>query len=205
MIRALITRKIGMTSTIAPDGTVRAVTILSAAPNIITQIKTIDTDGYSAVQIGAGEVKKLSKPQAGHLKGSKSQAKVLKEFRVSETADPDLAVGGQINLEAFAVGDKVDVTGTSKGKGWAGTIKRHKFKRGRKTHGGRSYREVGSIGSMYPQKIFKGKRMAGRMGSDKVTVKRLPIAIIDNELQVIGVFGAVPGPRRGLVLIKGAK
>ncbi len=108
------------------------------------------------------------------------------------------------SAEVFSVGDIVKVTGTSKGKGWAGTIKRHNFHRGRKTHGGGSYRRPGSIGSMYPQKIFKGKKMAGQMGHEQVSVKNLKIALVDTELNVIGVKGAVPGPRKGIVLIQGA-
>jgi large subunit ribosomal protein L3 len=141
---------------------------------------------------------------AGHLAKSKATPKIIREFRITEPSE-DLAVGKELTAEVFSVGDQVDVTGTSKGKGWAGTIKRHNFKRGRKTHGGRSYRRVGSIGSMYPQKIFKGKRMAGQMGDEQVTVKRLKVAIVDVTNNVIGVYGAVPGPKKGIVLIKEAK
>ncbi len=110
----------------------------------------------------------------------------------------------KIGADAFVVGDVVHVTGTSKGKGFAGTIKRHNFKRGRKTHGGQSYRRPGSIGSMYPQKIFKGKKMAGQMGNEQVTVKNLQVALVDTEHNVIGLVGAVPGPRKGIVILKGA-
>jgi large subunit ribosomal protein L3 len=125
------------------------------------------------------------------------------EIRVDELPE-ELKVGEKISADLFSEGDIVSATGTSKGKGFAGTIKRHNFHRGRKTHGGRSYRRPGSIGSMYPQKIFKGKRMAGQMGAEKVTVKNLKIALVDNEHSVIGVFGAVPGPRKSLVILKGA-
>ncbi len=193
-----------MTSSISDDGTMAAVTLLSATPCVITQIKTDEVDGYKAVQVGFEEDKNPSKPLAGHLKSSKATPKVIREFRVSEE-EQDLAVGNQLTAEVFSIGDSVDVTGTSKGKGWAGTIKRHNFHRGRKTHGGRSYRRVGSIGSMYPQKIFKGKKMAGQLGDEQVTVKRLKVAYIDAEQGVIGVFGAVPGPKKGIVLIKEAK
>lgn len=205
-MKALITQKVGMTSTIAEDGTVAAITLLSASPNIVTQIKTEATDGYLAVQLGAVETKakNVSKPQAGHLKAAGAITKIIREFRTEEVAE-DLKVGEKINLEVFSIGDKVDATGVSKGKGWAGTIKRHNFHRGRKTHGGRSYRRPGSIGSMYPQKIFKGKKMAGHMGDERVTVKNLKIALIDSTNNVIGVTGAVPGPRQGIVLIKGVK
>jgi large subunit ribosomal protein L3 len=205
-MKALITRKVGMTSTIAPDGTVAAVTLLSASPNVVTQVKTPETDGYMAVQVGFEQTKKqnVAKPQLGHLKNLDIMPKIMREFRVSE-APEDLKVGTEINLEVFSVGDKVDATGTSKGKGWAGTIRRHNFHRGRKTHGGRSYRRVGSIGSMYPQKIFKGKRMAGHLGDEQVTVKNLTVALVDTEHNVIGVVGAVPGPRKGVVILKETK
>lgn len=205
-MKALITRKIGMTSTIAGDGVVQAVTLLSADPNVITQIKDDEKDGYRAIQVGFGQSTeaRTNKAQRGHFKVVGMLPKIIREFRVPEITE-DLKVGEKINAEVFSVGDEVDVTGTSKGKGWAGTIKRHNFHRGRKTHGGRSYRRPGSIGSMYPQKIFKGKKMAGQMGHEQVTVKKLKIALVDTENNVIGVTGAVPGPRKGIVLIKEAK
>ncbi len=205
-MKALITKKVGMTSTIGEDGTVAAITLLSASPNIITQIKTDSTDGYNSVQLGAHETKaeNISKSVAGHLKSAGVITKTIREFKTAVVAE-DLKVGEKINLEVFSIGDKVDATGVSKGKGWAGTIKRHNFHRGRKTHGGRSYRRVGSIGSMYPQKIFKGKKMAGHMGDERVTIKNLKIALVDPTHNVIGVTGAVPGPRHGIVLIKEVK
>jgi large subunit ribosomal protein L3 len=206
-MKALITRKLGMTSTIAEDGTVTAVTLLSASPCVITQIKDVDTDGYKAVQVGFEETKRVNKPQENHFKDSKSTPKVVREFR-TEAIDltDELAVGSNLTAEVFSIGDVVDVVGTSKGKGFAGTIKRHNFHRQRKTHGGKgNTRQPGSIGSMYPQKIFKGKKMAGRMGSDRVTVKNLKIAIVDAERGLIAVTGAVPGPRKSIVLVKGVK
>jgi large subunit ribosomal protein L3 len=207
-MKALVTRKLGMTSTIAEDGTVQAVTLLSASPGVITQVKTDESEGYTAVQVGFEEAKKqnVNKAQAGHFKkaGIEIMPKIVREFRVDELTE-DLKVGEKLNPEVFSVGDVVDATGTSKGKGWAGTIKRHNFHRGRKTHGGRSYRRPGSIGSMYPQKIFKGKKMAGQMGDEQVTVQNLKVALVDIELGVIGVTGAVPGPRKGIVVIKEAK
>jgi large subunit ribosomal protein L3 len=204
-MKALITRKVGMTSTIADDGVVTAVTLLSASPCVITQVKTLDTDGYTAVQIGAEEAREklVNKPQQGHFKAAGMLPKIIREFRVDEITE-DLKVGETISPEVFSVGDTVAVTGTSKGKGWAGTIKRHNFHRQRKTHGGKgNTRKVGSIGSMYPQHIFKGKKMAGQMGHEQVTVKNLKIALVDTELGVIGVTGAVPGPRKGIVVIRG--
>ena len=205
-MKALITRKVGMTSTIADDGTVQAITLLSTSPCVITQVKTDDTDGYKAVQVGFEEAKEqnVAKAQQGHFKAAGTMPKIIREFRVDEITE-DLKVGETINPEVFSVGDEIDVTGTSKGKGWAGTIKRHNFHRGRKTHGGRSYRRPGSIGSMYPQRIFKGKKMAGQIGHEQVTVKNLKVALVDTENGVIGVTGAVPGPRKGIVIIKEAK
>lgn len=204
-MKALITRKVGMTSTIADDGVVTAVTLLSASPCVITQVKTSETDGYTSVQIGAEEAREslVNKAQQGHFKAAGILPKVIREIRVDEITE-DLKVGEKINPEVFSVGDVINVTATSKGKGWAGTIKRHNFHRQRKTHGGKgNTRKPGSIGSMYPQHIFKGKKMAGQMGHDQVTVKNLKIALIDTELGVIGVTGAVPGPRKGIVVIRG--
>ncbi len=203
-MKALLTRKVGMTSTIDGDGVVAAVTLLSAAPNVVTQLKNDETDGYNAVQLGEGITKKPAKPQLGHLKASGVNAKVMREIRVQ--AATELKVGDKINADLFSVGDIIDVTSTSKGKGWAGTIKRWNFHRQRATHGGKgNTRKVGSIGSMYPQRIFKGKKMAGQMGGERVTVQNLKVALVDMELHVIGVYGAVPGPRKGLVIIKEAK
>jgi large subunit ribosomal protein L3 len=203
-MKAIIARKVGMTSTIAEDGVVQAVTLLSASPCVITQVKTVDIDGYTSVQLGAEETKKLAKPQLGHVKASGETPKIMREFRVDEITE-DLKVGEKISADVFIVGDTVDATGTSKGKGWAGTIKRHNFHRGRKTHGGGSYRRPGSIGSMYPQHIFKGKKMAGHMGHEQVTVRNLKIALVDMEHNVIGVTGAVPGPRKGIIILKETK
>ena len=200
-MKALITRKIGMASILDDKGAVTAVTLLSLKPNFITQIKTAEKDGYDALQVGFEEDKKPAKPQAGHFKLSKKSAKLTREFRVGEPVE--ISVGDELNSDNFEVGDVVDVTATNKGKGFAGTIKRHNFHRGRKTHGGRSYRRPGSIGSMYPQRIFPGKKMAGHMGNQRTTTKNLRIAIVDKEVGVIGVKGSVPGPKKGLVLITG--
>ena len=194
-----------MTSTIAEDGAVQAITLLSASPCVITQVKTDETDGYTAVQVGFEDAKeaKTSKAQTGHNKASGKMPKIIREFRVDEITE-DLKVGEQITPEVFSVGDVVHVTGTSKGKGWAGTIRRHNFHRQRKTHGGKgNTRKVGSIGSMYPQHILKGKKMAGHLGHDQVTVRNLKVALVDADKGYIGVVGAVPGPRKGIVIIKG--
>lgn len=204
-MKALITRKVGMTSLISDDGIVTPVTLLSASPCVVTQVKTTDIDGYQAVQLGTETAKHPAKPQVGHTSTAKiAPAKIVREVRVDEI-DTDMGVGTIVMADVFSVGDEVQVTGTSKGKGFAGTIKRHNFKLGRKTHGGRNYRRPGSIGSMYPQRIFKGKRMAGRMGAEQVTVTGLHIALVDAEKNLIAVTGAVPGPRHSIVVLKGAK
>lgn len=203
-MKALITRKVGMTSIINEDGVTQAITLLSASPCTITRIKSHGSDGYNAIQLGF-ETAKLGKAQTGQFKPANTQPKVVKEFRVEEI-DESLKVGEVISADVFNIGDVVDVVGTSKGKGWAGTIKRHNFHRQRKTHGGKgNTRKVGSIGSMYPQKIFKGKKMAGQMGAEQVTVKNLKVALVDTELNVIGVVGAVPGPKKSIVIIREKK
>jgi large subunit ribosomal protein L3 len=203
-MKSLITRKLGMTTTISEDGLVQAVTLLSVEDNVVVHHKTTDKDGYTAVQIGTGTTKKISKSLAGHVKAANIMPKLLREFRITEIPE-ELNIGATINADVFSIGDVVDVTGTTKGKGWAGTIRRHNFHRGRKTHGGRSYRRPGSIGSMYPQHIFKGTRMAGHLGHDQVTTKNLKVALIDTDRKVIGVIGAVPGPRKSVVLVKEVK
>ncbi len=203
-MKALITRKVGMTSAINEDGVVEAITLLSVGEHAVVAHKTDDKDGYTAVQVGAETAKKLSKSVAGHVKAAKVMPKIIREFRVHEISEED-SVGTKIGADVFSVGDTVHVTGLTKGKGWAGTIRRHNFHRGRKTHGGRSYRRPGSIGSMYPQHIFKGTRMAGQLGHDQVTIRNLKVALVDTELGVIGISGAVPGPRKGIIVVKEAK
>lgn len=205
-MKALIARKIGMTSTISEDGVVAAVTLLSVASNVVTQVKTDETDGYTAVQVGSEPKTKLGKSAAGHFKAAKIMPSLVREFRIYDENAEELNVGSTIAADVFSVGDVVDVVGTSKGKGFAGTIKRHNFHRQRKTHGGKgNTRKPGSIGSMYPQHILKGKKMAGQYGHVRVTTKNLKIAIVDPEQGIIGVTGAVPGPRKSVVLVKGAK
>lgn len=207
-MKALITRKLGMTSIIAEDGVVEAVTILSVAEHTVLSHKTTDKDGYVAVQVGAEVAKKLSKPVAGHVKALKVMPKIIREFRMKndETIGEEHSVGAKLAADVFSVGDIVDVTGISKGKGWAGTIKRHNFHRQRKTHGGKgNTRQPGSIGSMYPQHIFKGSRMAGQMGHEQVTARNLVVTLVDTERKVIGVKGAVPGPNKSIIIVKGVK
>ena len=202
-MKALLGTKIGMTQIISEDGVAVPVTLIQAGPMTVTQVKTVETDGYTAVQVAYGEGKNLSKAVAGHLKEAKVTPKFIREFRVDELP-ADLKVGDTINVSSFSLGDMVDATGTSKGKGFAGTVKRHNFTTSAKSHGGNGVvRRVGSIGSMYPQKVFKGKKMPGRMGADRVTVKNLVVAYIDVENNLIGLKGAVPGPKKGLVSIGG--
>ena len=204
-MQVILGTKIGMTQIIGEDGVVTPVTILQAGPCTVTQIKTVETDGYNAVQVGYGQGKNLSKSVTGHVKkaGENTNPKVLKEFRI-ETIPEDMKPGDQLTVESFNIGDKVAVTGTSKGKGYAGTVKRWNFNESRNTHGFKgNIRRVGSIGSMYPQKVFKGKKMPGRMGHDQVTVKNLVVAYIDKENNLIGLKGAVPGPRKGIVTVEG--
>ncbi|NCO10537.1 50S ribosomal protein L3 [Candidatus Saccharibacteria bacterium] len=202
-MKALLGTKIGMTQLISEDGKAVPVTLIKAGPVTVTQVKTIDTDGYNAVQVGFELGKNLSKAVAGHVKESETTPKFMREFRVEELP-ADMTIGSTIDVTAFEIGDIVDATGTSKGKGFAGTIKRHNFTRQRKSHGGKgNTRKPGSIGSMYPQKIFKGKRMAGRMGHEQVTVQNLVVSYIDAEKNLIGLRGAVPGPKKGLIVIGG--
>ena len=192
-MKTLLGTKVGMTQILGEDGVAIPVTLIKAGPVTVTQVKTVENDGYTAVQVGYGEGKNLSNAVSGHVKKSGVTPKIIREVRMDELGDQK-------------VGDSVDVTGTSKGKGFAGTIKRHNFNRQRKSHGGKgNTRRVGSIGSMYPQKIFKGKRMPGHMGAEQVTVKNLKVAYISADDNLIGVKGAVPGPKKGLIVLGGAK
>jgi len=203
-MKALIGTKIGMTQILGEDGRVTPVTLIQAGPCTVTQVKTVQKDGYSAVQIGFGSGKNLSNAVAGHVKTANVTPKVIREIRDVEFDVESTQVGSSFDVTVFEVGDKVKVTGTSKGKGFAGTVKRHNFNTSKRTHGGNgNVRKPGSIGSMYPQKVFKGKRMAGQMGGDQVTIKNLLVALVDPELNVIGVKGAIPGPRKSTVIIGG--
>ncbi len=202
-MKALLGTKIGMTQIISESGVAIPVTLIQAGPVTVTQVKTVETDGYTAVQMAYGEGKNLSKAVVGHTKSAKVTPKHIREIRVTDLPE-GLSVGSTFDVTTFALGDIVDATGTSKGKGFAGTVKRHNFKTSKATHGGNgNVRKPGSIGSMYPQKVFKGKRMAGRMGHDRVTVKNLVVAYVDLENNLIGLRGAVPGPKKGLIIIGG--
>ena len=201
-MKALLGTKIGMTQIIGEDGVATPVTLIQAGPVAVTQVKSVETDGYNAVQVAYGAGKNLSKAVAGHVKPAGVTPKYVREFRVDNL--DEIKVGDTWDVTEFELGDVIDATGISKGKGFAGTIKRHNFHRQGKSHGGKgNTRKVGSIGSMYPQKIFKGKTMAGHMGNEQVTVRNLTVAYVDATDGVIGLKGAVPGPRKGLVRITG--
>lgn len=202
-MKFIIAKKMDMTQRFREDGTVVPVTLLKAEPCTVTQVKTEDKDGYSAVQLGAGEAraKLLSKPVQGHLKACGKNCRTLKEFRVEGT---EHKVGDQIDISQFAPGEYVHITGTSKGRGFQGVVKRHGFKGGDASHGNKDQlRMPGSIGAVGPAHVFKGTRMAGRMGGDKVTVKNLEIVDIDAKAGVMAVKGAVPGSRGSVVIVAG--
>lgn len=200
-MKALLAKKIGMTQIFDEAGVMTPVTVLEAGPCVITQLKNSERDGYNGVQIGFGEAKHQPKPQAGHLAAAKANSRHLAEYRLDDTAD--MSVGDELKADVFAVGDSIQVTAISKGKGFAGTIKRHNFHRGPKTHGSHNYRAPGSIGAGYPQHVFKGQKMAGQMGNKQVTVKNLKIMEVDVANNVLVVRGAVPGPKKSLVMVKG--
>ena len=206
-MKGILGKKVGMTQIFDENGIVVPVTIIEAGPCFVTQRKTQDKDGYNAIQLGFHEVKetKVNKPIAGHLKKSGAPAiKYMREFRVSNPDDYE--EGQKIDVSVFSVGDKVDVVGTSKGKGFAGVVKRHHFKGGPKTHGQSDrWRAPGSVGAgSTPGRVFKGTRMAGRMGNQRVTVQNVRIALVDPDKNLLGIKGAVPGGKNGLVIISEA-
>ncbi len=200
-MKALIGRKLGMTQVIQDDGIVVPVTLVQAGPCPVVSVRDQEQDGYSAVQLGFEEAKSPSKAEAGHAKKMKATPKVIREFRFE--TDEATEIGSSFDVTEFEVGDVVTVSGTSKGKGFAGTIKRHNFSRGPVSHGSRNVRKPGSIGSMYPQKVYKGRKMPGQMGAAKVSTKNQTVALVDKTNHVIGIRGAVPGPRKAIVTITG--
>jgi len=205
MVKAIIGKKAGMTQIFDENGKVVPVTVIEAGPCVVIQKKTVEKDGYDAVQIGFEDIKerKLTKPELGHLKKAEVPAKKhLKEFRLDDTSA--LNVGDELKADVFAPGDKIDVTGTSKGKGYAGVVKRHGAGRTPTSHGGGPvHRHAGSMGSgTDPSRIFKGKMGAGQMGAEQVTVQNLDVVKVDPELNMIAVRGAIPGPRGGIVYLK---
>lgn len=207
MFKGLIGKKLGMTQVFDEVGAAIPVTIIEAGPCFVTQIRTVKNDGYNAIQLGYKEVedKKLTRGELGHLQKKKLPSlRYLREFRTKEN---DVKVGEKIDVTRFEVGSRVDVVGTSKGKGFAGTVKRHAFKGGPVTHGQSDrLRAPGSIGSTStPGRVFKGKQMAGRMGNERVTSQNLKVIMIDAEKNLMGVNGSVPGAKGSLVMIKEAR
>ena len=205
MVKAIIGKKAGMTQIFDEKGRVVPVTVIEAGPCVVTQKKEPEKDGYSAIQMGFDETdaKRLTKPEVGHLK--KAGSKILRHLREFKLDDCDaLSVGDTIYADTFAEGDRVDVTGTSKGKGFAGVIKRHGAHRTPTSHGGGPvHRHAGSMGSgTDPSRIFKGKIGAGHMGSEQVTVQNLEVVKVDKDLNLIAVRGAVPGPKGSVVFLK---
>ena len=198
-------KKLGMTQIFTEEGIVVPVTVVEAGPNVVTQVKTVEKDGYNAIQVGFEDAKEksLNKPQKGHLAAANVLKKHLKEFRVD--AVEEFTVGQEIKADLFAAGEKIDVTGTSKGKGFQGPIKRHGQSRGPESHGSRYHRRPGSMGACsFPGRVFKNKKLAGHMGSVKVTVQNLEVVRVDADKNLILVKGAIPGPKGSMVTIKEA-
>lgn len=198
-MKVLLGRKLGMSQIFSEEGTATPVTLVQAGPCTVVGLRTPETDGYAAVQLGFETGKKPKKPQQGQFKDLDSIPRYVREIR----GEYDVSVGEGIAADRFEVGDTVTVTGTSKGHGFTGTIKRYNFSRGPETHGSRNQRRVGSIGGMYPQKVFKGKKMPGRSGNDTVTQKNQSIQAVDTENNVLAIKGAAPGTRGSLVILKG--
>ena len=205
MKKAILGTKLGMTQLFDENGKIIPVTVVEAGPCVVVQKKTTDNDGYNAVQVGFMDKKEkhTNKPEEGHFKKAGVSAKrFLKEFKLENAAE--MNVGDEIKVDAFAAGDKIDVTGTSKGHGYAGAIKRHGFSRLKETHGtGPVHRHAGSMGACSsPSRVFKGKKLPGHMGVDTVTVQNLDVVSVDVEKNLLLVRGAVPGPKGGLLIVK---
>ena len=204
-MKGILGKKLGMTQIFTEEGIVVPVTVVEAGPNVVTQVKTVEKDGYNAIQVGFEDAKEksLNKPQKGHLAAANVLKKHLKEFRVD--AVEEFTVGQEIKADLFAAGEKIDVTGTSKGKGFQGPIKRHGQSRGPESHGSSYHRRPGSMGACsFPGRVFKNKKLAGHMGSVKVTVQNLEVVRVDADKNLILVKGAIPGPKGSMVTIKEA-
>jgi large subunit ribosomal protein L3 len=206
MVNGIIGKKLGMTQIFAPDGTVTPVTVIKAGPCVVVQRKTVTSDGYEAVQLGLVEEKapkNVNKPMKGHFqKAGIPPTRVLREFRLNG-AEEGTNVGDKVLVDQFKENDTVDIIGTSKGRGFAGFVKRHGFGGGRDTHGSMFHRAPGSIGaSAYPSRVIKGTRMAGHMGVQRVTIKNLKVVSINKDENLLLIKGAVPGPTGGYLLIK---
>ena len=204
MKKAILTKKVGMTQIFNEDGVLTPVTVLQAGPCVVTQVKTVENDGYSAVQVGYEDIREklVNKPKKGHFaKAGVAAKRFVKEFRFEDAESYTL--GQEIKVDVFTAGDKIDATAKSKGKGFQGAIKRHGQSRGPMAHGSKYHRHAGSNGACSdPSKVFKGKRMPGHMGHVKVTVQNLEVVRVDAENNLLLVKGAVPGPKKSLVTIK---
>jgi large subunit ribosomal protein L3 len=209
MTKGLVGRKCGMTRVFTEDGASIPVTVIEAQPNRITQVKTVENDGYRALQVSAGQRKAshVSKPQAGHFAQAKVEAgDLIAEFRLEDTDEADYETGNEIKVDLFEEGQKVDVIGTSIGKGYAGTVKRHNFRTQDATHGNSlAHRAPGSIGqNQTPGRVFKGKKMSGQMGNARSTVQNLEVVRVDAERNLLLIKGAVPGHKGGRVIVRPA-
>lgn len=204
MKKGILGKKLGMTQIFDESGKIIPVTVVEVSSNVVVQKKTVETDGYNAIQVGYGEIREklVNKPAKGHLqKANAGLKRHIKEFRLDDISA--YQVGDEIKADIFNVGDKVDVTGRSKGKGFMGVIRRWHSTRGPETHGSKFHRAVGSMGaSSFPSRTFKNKKMPGHMGAVKKTVQNLVVARVDLEKNVILIKGAIPGPKKGLVIIK---
>ena len=204
MKKAILATKVGMTQIFGEDGVLTPVTVLQAGPCAVTQVKTVETDGYNAVQVGFGDIRDVlvNKPRAGHFKkAGVANKRYLREFKFENAAD--YTVGQEIKVDIFSAGDKIDATGTTKGKGFQGAIKRHGLSRGPMGHGSKYHRHAGSNGpATTPGRVFKGKHMPGHMGHVKATIQNLEVVRIDVDNNIILVKGAVPGPKKALVMLK---
>jgi len=204
MIQGLVGKKLGMSQIFDDTGLAHPVTVLEVGPCVVTQVKTPERDGYSAIQLGFGLDKRLNQPEQGHRKASGFLSRTLREVKADDSSAFD--IGQVLKADVFAAGELVDVTGTSKGRGFQGGVKRHGFRGGPRTHGQSDrLRAPGSIGSSAtPGRVFKGMRMAGRMGNDRVTVQNLKVLRVDPERNLLLVEGSVPGPNEGLVIVRRA-
>lgn len=204
MKKAILATKVGMTQIFNEDGKLIPVTVLQAGPCAVTQVKTVENDGYNAVQVGFGDIREVlvNKPRKGHFaKAGVANKRFLKEFKFENATD--YTVGQEIKVDIFSVGDKIDATGTSKGKGFQGAIKRHGLSRGPMGHGSKYHRHAGSNGAATtPGRVFKGKHMPGQMGNVKVTVQNLEVVKVDVDNNIILVKGAVPGPKKAMIMLK---
>jgi large subunit ribosomal protein L3 len=205
MSKGILGKKVGMTQIFTNDGELIPITVIKATPNVVLQVKTIKTDGYEAIQVGFDDKREIltNKPTKGHVaKANTTPKRFIREFRNVELGDYE--VGKEIKVDVFKAGDIVDVTGTSKGKGFQGAIKRHKQARGPMSHGSRYHRRPGSMGPVAPNRVFKNKHLPGRMGGRRVTIQNLKVVRVDDKRNVILIKGNIPGAKKSLITIKSA-